>query len=150
VAAGSVELNEDEAGPSATRPQPGASWQPEGHPMLQPPEEQRPQSAQWKTWLWPHESAEGLPPLRILLVWENLAGHLTPDLLGWLFEHGVMPLYTPLGGSWPSTGRIGATHHCAASPFRSVPGIRPEQIIDWLEQTVAGWNHISHPVCLER
>jgi hypothetical protein len=73
VAAGSVELNEDEAGPSATRPQPGASWQPEGHPMLQPPEEQRPQSAQWKTWLWPHESAEGLPPLRILLVWENLA-----------------------------------------------------------------------------
>jgi hypothetical protein len=27
-----------------------------------PPEEERPLSAQWKTWLWPQESAEGLPP----------------------------------------------------------------------------------------
>ncbi len=66
-----------------------------------PPEEQRPPAAQWKTWLWPHESAEGLPPLRIILVLDNLAGHLSPDLLGWFFHHGVMPLYTPVGGSWP-------------------------------------------------
>jgi hypothetical protein len=31
-----------------------------------PPEEERPLCAQWKTWIWSYESAEGLPPLRIL------------------------------------------------------------------------------------
>jgi hypothetical protein len=65
-----------------------------------PPEAERPLAAQWRTWLLPHESTQGLPPLRILLVWDNLAGHLTPDLVIWLFQHGVMPLYTPLSGSW--------------------------------------------------
>jgi transposase len=41
-----------------------------------------------------------LPPLRVLLVLDNLAGHKTPELVLWLFAHGVMPLFTPLGGSW--------------------------------------------------
>jgi hypothetical protein len=41
-----------------------------------------------------------LPPLRVLLVLDNLAGHKTPALVLWLFAHGVMPLFTPLGGSW--------------------------------------------------
>lgn len=41
-----------------------------------------------------------LPPLRALLVLDNLAGHKTPALVLWLFAHGIMPLYTPLGGSW--------------------------------------------------
>ena len=41
-----------------------------------------------------------LPPLRMLLVLDNLAGHKTPELVCWLFAHGVMPLYTPVGGSW--------------------------------------------------
>lgn len=41
-----------------------------------------------------------LPPLRVLLVLDNLAGHKSPELLLWLFAHGVMPLFTPLGGSW--------------------------------------------------
>src|SRR5262249_58265248 len=44
--------------------------------------------------------AERLPPLRMLLVLDNLAGHKTPDFVLWLFAHGVMPLYTPVGGSW--------------------------------------------------
>jgi transposase len=26
--------------------------------------------------------------------------HLSYDLVQWFFEHGVMPLYTPVGGSW--------------------------------------------------
>jgi hypothetical protein len=43
---------------------------------------------------------ERLPPLRVLLVLDNLAGHKTPELVLWLFAHGVMPLFTPLGGSW--------------------------------------------------
>jgi len=40
-AAGNVQLNEDEAGPYQAIPQPGASWQPEGHPALQPHEYER-------------------------------------------------------------------------------------------------------------
>ena len=41
-----------------------------------------------------------LPPLRMLLVLDNLAGHKTPDFVLWLVAHGIMPLYTPLSGSW--------------------------------------------------
>jgi DDE superfamily endonuclease len=40
------------------------------------------------------------PPLRMLLALDNLAGHKTPEFVCWLFAHGVMPLYTPVGGSW--------------------------------------------------
>jgi hypothetical protein len=194
-----VQLNEDEAGPYQAIPQPGSSWQPEGHPALQPheyeragtaklltlfrpatgelrakgvvsvtnavlhpwlqeqlgavlatiekahpaaellPEAERPAAAQWKTWLWPHESAQGLPPLRIILVLDNLAGHLSPDLLVWFFHHAVMPLYTPVGGSWlnmaESVQRIIVPRALAGQHPQSA-----QQIIDWLEQTVTGWN----------
>jgi transposase len=37
-AAGLVQLNEDEAGPYQAIPQPGSSWQAEGHPVVQPHE----------------------------------------------------------------------------------------------------------------
>jgi hypothetical protein len=40
-AAGIVQLNEDEAGPYQAIPQPGASWQPEGHAVVQPHEYER-------------------------------------------------------------------------------------------------------------
>ena len=43
---------------------------------------------------------EQLPPLRVLLELDNLVGHKTPELVLWLFAHGIMPLYTPLSGSW--------------------------------------------------
>ena len=193
-----MQLNEDEAGPYQAIPQPGASWQPEGHPRLLPheyerggtaklltlfrpatgklrakgvisvtnavlhpwlkeqlmavlteleqkqpaetipPEEQRPLAAQWETWLG-HSPHTPKPPLRIILVLDNLAGHLSYDLVQWFFEHGVMPLYTPVGGSWlnmaESVQRIIVP--------RALNGQHPknaQQIIDWLEQTVAGWN----------
>jgi transposase len=107
-----------------------------------PPESERPLAAQWRSWLQPHESASGLPPLRILLVWDNLAGHLTPDLVIWLFHHGVMPLYTPLSGSWlnmaESVQRI-IVHHALSGQHPKTA----EEVIDWLEQTVTGWN--AHP-----
>lgn len=41
-----------------------------------------------------------LPPWRVLVVMDNLAGHQTPALVLWMFAHGIMPLYTPLSGSW--------------------------------------------------
>ena len=79
------------------------------------------------------------PPLRVLLVLDNLAGHKTPDLVRWFFAHGILPLYTPLGGSWlnmaESIQRILAR--------RALEGHHPEsatQVIDWLAATVAGWN----------
>ena len=69
----------------------------------------------------------------------NLAGHLSYDLVRWCFDHGVMPLYTPIGGSWlnmaESVQRIIVR--------RALSGQHPktaQQVIEWLEQTVAGWN----------
>jgi len=41
-----------------------------------------------------------LPPLRLLLIMDNLAGHKTRVFVEWLIAHGVLPLYTPLSGSW--------------------------------------------------
>ena len=64
-----------------------------------PPEEQRAPCARWETWLG-HPPRRPLPALRIVLVLDNLAGHLSSDLVQWFFDHGVMPLYTPVGGSW--------------------------------------------------
>jgi hypothetical protein len=58
----------------------------------------------WERWqaglTMPITLPEELPPLRVLLVLDNLAGHRTPAFVLWLFAHGVMPLYTPLSGSW--------------------------------------------------
>ena len=60
--------------------------------------------AAWDRWqvglIAPITLPAELPPLRVLLVLDNLVGHKTPALVLWLFAHGVMPLFTPLGGSW--------------------------------------------------
>ena len=40
------------------------------------------------------------PPVRMLLIWDNLAGHKTTALVDWMLSQGILPLYTPLGGSW--------------------------------------------------
>jgi len=106
-----------------------------------PPEEERPLCARWETWLG-HPPRTPKPPLRIVLVLDNLAGHLSSDLVGWFFEHGVMPLYTPIGGSWLN---MAESMQRIIVP-RALAGQHPknaQQIIEWLEQTVAGWN--KHP-----
>jgi len=199
---------QDEAGPYATRPQPGSSWQPIGKAKLQPHEylrdggaklmtlfrpatgelrakgvhsvtnavlhpwlqeellqvllceeatqnehparmrdsEQRAQAQQyqrWETWLgW--RLSDRYPPVRMILVWDNLAGHRNDAMRRWLFEHGIMPLYTPLSGSWlnmaESIQRIIVR--------RALSGQYPQtqkQIIEWLEQTVVGWNQEPTP-----
>lgn len=100
----------------------------------------------WETWqagltVRPTLLAD-LPPLRLLLVLDNLTGHKSADLVCWLFQHGVMPLYTPLGGSWlnlaESVQRILAR--------RALDGQHPEtsaQLREWLAAEVRGWN--AHP-----
>lgn len=87
---------------------------------------------------------QDLPPLRMLLVLDNLTGHRTPSFVLWLFAHGIMPLYTPLGGSWlnmaESIQRI--------LKRRALDGHdpqTPEEIIAWLEATAAGWNRAPTP-----
>jgi len=104
----------------------------------------------WKSWQEglsePITLPKELPSLRMLLIWDNLAGHRTPEMVLWLFKHGVMPLYTPLGGSWlnmaESIQRILVR--------RGLEGQNPEttqQIIAWLEAVARGWNH--HPTPFE-
>jgi len=80
-----------------------------------------------------------MPPLRLILVWDNLAGHLSAELVMWLFAHGVLPLYTPLSGSWlnmaESVQRILVRRALAGQHPQT-----PTPIIAWLEETVVGWN----------
>lgn len=189
---------QDEAGPYQAVPQPGQSWQPEGHPQCQPHEYIRggtaklltlfrpatgevrakgvsrapnavlhpwlkhellqvleelpeivsddtdlPPTARWATWLG-HVPHLPLPPLRLILIWDNLAGHLSTSITTWLFAHGVMPLYTPLSGSWlnmaESVQRIISSRALRGQHPRTVA-----ELITWLEDTVAGWNAAPTP-----
>ncbi len=112
-------------------------------PAIRLPEQERSPLAQWATWLG-HEPREALPPLRLILIWDNLAGHLSWAIVHWLFQHGVLPLYTPLSGSWLNmaeslqrivVGRaLGGQHPATAA-----------DVIQWLEDTVAGWNAAPTP-----
>jgi hypothetical protein len=85
-----------------------------------------------------------LPPLRMLLVWDNLTGHHTAELLCWMMQRGIMPLYTPLGGSWlnmaESIQRI-LTRRALSGQHPKTP----QEIIDWLEATAQAWNRDPTP-----
>jgi len=102
-----------------------------------------PTPTQWETWLgyvpsWP------LPPLRLILIWDNLAGHLSSSMVAWLFAHGVMPLYTPLSGSWLNMAESVQRILCS----RALNGQHPHstaELIAWLEDTVVGWNMAPTP-----
>jgi hypothetical protein len=97
----------------------------------------------WAHWLG-HPPRAALPPLRVLLIWDTLAGHHTPELVVWLFQHGGMPLYTPLSGSWlnlaESVQRILVGRALAGQHPQS-----PAALIAWLDDTVAGWNQQPTP-----
>ena len=102
----------------------------------------------WQRWQrglrWPFGLREKMPPLRLLLVLDNLAGHLSYELVKWFFDHGIMPLYTPVGGSWlnmaESVQRI--------LKRRALEGQHPSspaEIIELLEATAEGWNREPTP-----
>jgi hypothetical protein len=107
---------------------------PDDHPLL----------LTWQHWWWSYERPKPAPALRLILVWDNLAGHLSYGMVRWLLQHGILPLYTPLSGSWlnmaESLQRILVR--------RALAGQHPQtaqQVIDWLEQTVVGWNQAPTP-----
>ena len=85
-----------------------------------------------------------LPPLRMLLVLDNLAGHKTPSFVCWLFLHGIMPLYTPPGGSW-----LNMAESIQRILKRRAPGgqhpERTGQIIGWFEAVAKHWNASPTP-----
>lgn len=109
------------------------------------PTEQRQRWTRWQEGLSVRITLpQELPPLRMLLVWDNLTGHRTPALVLWLFAHGIMPLYTPLGGSW--------LHMCESIQRilkrRALDGQHPqtpEEIITWVEAAAHGWNRAPAP-----
>jgi len=97
----------------------------------------------WETWLG-YTPRESLPPLRVLLVWDNLVGHTSWHFTPWLFRHGIMPLYTPLSGSWLNMAE--SVQRIIAG--RALGGRHPQtqaELIAWLEETVTGWNQAPTP-----
>ena len=89
---------------------------------------------------WP----EPLPSLRMMLIWDNLRGHHTPEMVLWLIQHGILPLYTPLGGSWlnmaESMQRILVSRGLNGQHPQS-----PEQLITLLQGVAQGWNKAPTP-----
>jgi hypothetical protein len=85
-----------------------------------------------------------LPTLRMLLILDNLKGHKTPDFVLWLVAHGIMPVYTPLGGSWlnmaESIQRIAVRRALAGQHPQT-----PEEIMTWLEAMAVSWNRAPTP-----
>ena len=85
-----------------------------------------------------------LPPPRMLLVWDNLTGHKTAEMVVWLCRHGVMPLYTPLGGSWLNM----AESVQRVLRRRTLDGQHPQtpnEIGTWFRQTAQAWNRQPTP-----
>lgn len=103
---------------------------------------------EWSDWGYGPETVAGmakpLPPIRLVLVWDNLAGHKSEGIVNWCLEQGILPLYTPIGGSWlnmaESVQRIIVR--------RALSGQHPEsaeQIMEWLSATVGSWNEAPTP-----
>jgi hypothetical protein len=80
-----------------------------------------------------------LPPLRMLLIWDNLAGHWSADMLVWLMRQGVMALFTPIAASWlnlaESVQRILVRRAVSGRSFESA-----EAVMASLEAVATGWN----------
>ena len=82
------------------------------------------------------------PPVRMLLIWDNLAGHKSHSIVQWCAEHGILLLSTPNAGSWlnmaESVQRI--------IKRRALQGYHTydvEILKQWLTDAVTGWNR--HP-----
>jgi hypothetical protein len=87
---------------------------------------------------------EALPPLRVLLILDNLAGHKSATFVCWLMAHGIMPLYTPISGS--GLNRAESIQRILVG--RALAGQHPDsptQLMEWLEAVARGWNACPTP-----
>ena len=114
-------------------------------PPPRPPADGRTAWDRWQAGLkFPITLPAELPPLRVLLVLDNLAGHRTPEFVLWLFARGVMPVYTPLGGS-----RLNMAESIQrVLKGRALGGQAPAhtgEIIRWFEAVAARWNDDPTP-----
>jgi hypothetical protein len=107
--------------------------------------EEVPQGRRWQDWdIYP--AAEQLdrffPPVRVLLILDNLAGHKSYNLVQWCAEHGILLLWTPTAGSWlnmaESLQRIIQRRALSGQHPASVQTLKR-----WLTEAVEGWNR--HP-----
>jgi transposase len=104
-----------------------------------------PEGRRWQAWDI-YSAASQLdrffPPVRILLIWDNLAGHKSPSLTQWCAEQGILLLSTPNAGSWlnmaESVQRIIKRRALAGHHIYDV-----EILKDWFRDTIEGWN--MHP-----
>jgi len=188
---------EDEGGPYQAIPQPGQSWQPEGHPARQPHEYARggtaklltlfrpttgqvrgeaveqttnailhpwlkreleaileqcppepevvPEGRLWQDW-YIYAATEQLdrsfPPVRVLLILDNLAGHKSYSFVRWCAEHGILLLSTPNAGSWlnmaESLQRIIKGRALSGQHLSTVSALKQA-----FNDAVEGWNR--HP-----
>jgi hypothetical protein len=113
-----------------------------------PPPDPMADRAVWQRWqdglAAPFTLPADLPPLRLLLVWDNLAGHKTPEMVLWLCAHGIMPLYTPLGGSWLNMAEsIQRILKRRALDGQQPPS--PAELGVWFERTAEAWNRQPTP-----
>ena len=96
----------------------------------------------WEAWTLSGErpwGSEALPAPRVLLIWDNLKGHTSWPLVRWCLERGVLPLWTPIAGSWlnlaESLQRIVVRRALAGQHPTSAA-----QVMDWLAEAAIGWN----------
>ena len=72
----------------------------------------------------------------MLLVWDNLRGHHNWELEQWCLNHGILPLFTPLSGSWlnlaESVQRILTRRALKRGSFPSLEALR-ERILAFIE-----------------
>lgn len=104
-----------------------------------------PEGRRWQDWdIYPaaEQLDRFLPPVRMLLIWDNLAGHKSPSLTQWCAEHGILLLSTPNAGSWlnmaESVQRIIKRRALQGYHVYDV-----EILKDWFRETIEGWNR--HP-----
>jgi transposase len=85
-----------------------------------------------------------LPPLRLLLILDNLTGHKSVEFVLWCFYHGIALLYTPLGGSW-----LNMTESIQSIlKGRALNGChpkKPEEIMLWFDEVAEHWNQQPTP-----
>lgn len=104
--------------------------------------------ALWEKWqaglLRAPSISEEIPRLRLLLILDNLSGHHTPSFISWLAQQGIMPLFTPLGGSWLNMAES-IQHILISRGLEGTKPTTPQEIIGWLEETAQGWNAAPTP-----